>query len=354
MQSMRRSNSWSLWMLGGACLAAVLLLLQPQSKLGLELAGWLLDKFSTVHVIFFSIIVEALPFVLMGVLGAILLEALVTPEFVRKILPKSWLPGILITGLLGVCFPFCECGLVPIVKKLIEKGVPTHLGVVMLLTVPIVNPIVGAATNYAFFSQPDIVVLRIGGAYVIAVMIGLITLGLWQGKTILSKNGHTAHACSCGCEHANDHDAHSHRGHRSGHSSRFFQAVSHGQDEFFSIMRYLAIGALLAAMTQVYFPREWLNLVGTHTEGSVGIMMLAAFFLSICSGADAFVANTFANTFTNGAIVAFLVYGPMIDLKNFLMLRAVFKSSFVLYLLVLVSLFAFGYGVLINHWGVMR
>ncbi|GBG58221.1 hypothetical protein SPFL3102_01941 [Sporomusaceae bacterium FL31] len=352
MQSLKKSNVWSLWMLGSACLVALLLLLQPQSKLSQELAGWLLDKFSTVHVIFFSIIVEALPFVLIGVLGAVILEALVTPEFVRKILPKSWLPGILITGLLGVFFPFCECGLVPIVKKLIEKGVPTHLGVVMLLTVPIVNPIVGAATNYAFFSQPDMVVLRLGGAYVIAVIIGLITLGIWQGKTILSRTGHTSHACSCGCDHGHGH--HSHRAAGSGNRGRFMQAINHGQDEFFSIMRYLAIGALLAAITQVYFPREWLNMVGTHTEGSVGIMMVAAFFLSICSGADAFVANTFANTFTNGAIVAFLVYGPMIDLKNFLMLRAVFKSSFVLYLLVLVSLLAFGYGVLINYWGVMR
>lgn len=352
MQSLRKSNVWSLWMLGSACLVALLLLLQPQSKLSLEFAGWLLDKSSTVHVIFFSIIVEALPFVLIGVLGAVFLEAFITPEFIQKILPKSWLPGILITGLLGVLFPFCECGLVPIVKKLIEKGVPTHLGVVMLLTVPIVNPIVGAATNYAFFSQPDIVVLRLGGAYMIAVMIGLLTLGLWNGKTILSRTGHTSHACSCGCDHG--HDYHSHSAVRSGQSGRFMQAVSHGQDEFFSIMRYLAIGALLAAITQVYFPREWMNMVGTHTEGSVGIMMVAAFFLSICSGADAFVANTFANTFTNGAIVAFLVYGPMIDLKNFLMLRAVFKSSFVFYLLVLVSLFAFCYGVLINYWGVMR
>lgn len=342
MESVRKAPLWPLFLLLSAGVVGTVFLLEPRSEADF-LIGWLQANFNTVHILFFSIIVEALPFVLVGVLGAMLLEAFVTPEFIRRIIPKSWLPGMLISGLIGLVFPFCECGLVPIVKKLIEKGVPAHLGMVLLLTVPIVNPIVGAATKLAFFSQPEIVVLRLGGAYLIALLVGLITLLLWQRSSILARK--PKHACFCGCGH--DHHQHDEQG-------RLARAFSHGQEEFFSIMRYLAIGALLAAITQVYFPRDVLNALGGHSEGSVGIMMVAAFFLSICSGADAFVANTFANTFTDGAIVAFLVYGPMIDLKNFLMLAAVFKKPFVLYFLLLVSSLVFIYGMLINDWGVIQ
>lgn len=309
---------------------------------GHALSLWIQAMFGNVYTIFISIVIEALPFIILGVLGSTLLEAFASPEMIRRIIPKAWIPGILIAGLLGIIFPFCECGLVPIVRKLVEKGVPTPLAVVFLLTVPIVNPIVATATSYAFFSQPDMVIIRLGGAYILAVIVGIITLFVWHKKSILYNV--CRHSVSCGCGHDHSYD--------SRNTGRIGGAIRHGQTEFFDILRYLMIGAALAALTQVYFSREWLNLLGSHATGSVGIMMVMAFFLSICSGADAFVANTFTNSFSTGAIAAFLVYGPMIDLKNLLMLRAAFKASFVFYLVAVVTVLVYGYGVFINYLGV--
>ncbi|MEG6585235.1 permease [Dendrosporobacter sp. 1207_IL3150] len=340
MQWIRQISPWSIiTLLSGSMLA---ILLPKYSELGVKFSNWLVEHFTTVHIIFFSIVIEALPFVLIGVIGSFLLEIFVSPELIRKLLPKSLLPAVVVSGLLGVIFPFCECGLVPIIRKLIEKGVPAHLAVVMLLTIPIVNPIVGLATSYAFYSQPEIVAFRLGGAFVIAIIIGLVTLAIWGKKSILIK-GKSNH-CACGCSHSNTGLG----------VGRISGAINHCLDEFFSIMKYLIIGALMAAIMQVYIPREWLNLLGGNSEVSVGVMMIAAFFLSICSGADAFVASTFVNTFTAGALVTFLVYGPMIDLKNLLMLRAVFKTRFVLYLVTIVSITVFSYGILINQLGVIR
>lgn len=223
-----------------------------------------------------------------------------------------------------------------------EKGVPAPLAIVFLLTVPIVNPIVGAATKYAFFYRPDIVFIRLGGAYLLAVFIGFLTLLFWGNSRIINHSHSHHNDCCCGYHH-----------HSNKQGARFSQAISHGQDEFFDILRYLVIGAFLAAFVQTFFPRDWLNMLGSHSESSVGVMMLMAFILSVCSGADAFVASTFADSFSTGAIVAFLVYGPMIDLKNLLMLRAAFTGRFVLYLFLIVTLLVFAYGVFINHIGVV-
>ncbi|RYD05536.1 hypothetical protein N752_09320 [Desulforamulus aquiferis] len=113
-------------------------------------------------------------------------------------------------------------------------------------------------------------------------------------------------------------------------------------------MNYLVIGAFLAASVQVFVPRTLLTSAGSHETGSVAVMMLVAFLLSLCSGADAFVASTFVNTFTPGSVVAFMVFGPMVDLKNVLMMLAAFKWSFVLWLVLWVTTLAFCLGVAIN------
>ena len=304
------------------------------------------ETFSNLHLIFFSIIVEALPFIILGVIGSMLLETFVSPDLVRRLLPRTWFSGILVAGLMGFLFPFCECGLVPIVRRLMEKGVPAPLATVFLLTVPVVNPVVGAATHFAFFNRPDFMYWRLGGAYIIAITVGFIILRTWGGKNPLKQSNHYYNSCGCGCDHA----------YSSIHNSlgdRLLGAFEHAQQEFFSIMQYLIIGAFLASSAQVFLPRGWLTSVGTHPVGSVGVMMGLAFFLSICSGADAFVANTFVNTFTPGALVAFMVFGPMVDLKNLMMMLSAFKVRFVVRLVFSVTLLAFTLGVVINKMGVI-
>ena len=305
------------------------------------------ETVTNLHLIFFSIIVEALPFVILGVIGSMLLETFISPDLVRRLLPRTWFLGILVSGLLGFLFPFCECGLVPIVRRLMEKGVPAPLATVFLLTVPVVNPVVGAATHFAFFNQPDFMYWRLGGAYIIAITVGFIILRPWRGKNSLKQSDHYYPFCGCGCDYAHSYTIHNSLGYR------LLGAFEHAQQEFFSIMQYLIIGAFLASSAQVFLPRGWLTSAGTHPVGSVGVMMGLAFFLSICSGADAFVANTFVNTFTPGSLVAFMVFGPMVDLKNLMMMLYAFKIRFVVRLVFSVTILAFTLGVVINKMGVI-
>lgn len=297
---------------------------------------------ANLHVIFFSIIIEALPFVIIGVLGSTILEVFVSPDTIQRLLPRTWFLGILASGSLGLLFPFCECGLVPIARRLMEKGVPAPLAAVFLLAAPVVNPVVGLATHFAFLQQPEFVWWRLGGAYVLAVVVGFILVASWSGTAPVKPGGLV---CGCGLPHDYAWDNTWQR--------KVANAVYHSQEEFFSITYYLIIGAFLAAAAQVYLPRIWLTMAGSHETGSVAVMMAVAFFLSLCSGADAFVANTFAGSFTPGAVVAFMVYGPMVDLKNLLMMLAAFKAGFVLRLTLWVTLLAFLLGLIINKAVVM-
>lgn len=291
------------------------------------------------HVIFFSILIEALPFIVIGVLGSTLLEVFVSPDTIRRLLPKTWFLGIFVSGSLGLIFPFCECGLVPIVRRLMEKGVPAPLAAVFLLTAPVVNPVVGLATHFAFMNQPEFVYWRLGGAYLLAIIVGFLLIRSWKDSIPLNPT-YSPYSCGCGLQHGSPWD--------NSFRNKISRVLSHSQEEFFSIMNYLVIGAFLAASAQIFVPRVWLTSAGSHETGSVAVMMLVAFFLSLCSGADAFVASTFVNTFTPGSVVAFMVFGPMVDLKNILMMLAAFKWSFVFRLVFWVTTLAFSLGVAIN------
>ncbi|AEG60402.1 permease [Desulforamulus ruminis] len=299
--------------------------------------------FGNLQVIFFSIIIEALPFVILGVLGSTLLEVFVSPELIQRLLPRTWFLGIMVSGLLGFLFPFCECGLVPIVKRLMEKGVPAPLATVFLLTAPVVNPVVGMATHFAFMRQPEFVLWRLGGAYLLAITVGFLLLRHWSERLPLKPG--TGYYCGCGFSHGNELNR--------SFGGKIRRVFAHSQEEFFGIVYYLIIGAFLASASQVFLPREWLTQAGSHATGSVGVMMSMAFLLSLCSGADAFVANTFVNTFTPGSILAFMIFGPMVDLKNLLMMLAVFKKRFVITLVFWVATLSFLLGVAINKTAVM-
>lgn len=298
-----------------------------------------LKNLQNVHLIFFSIVLEALPFIILGVLGSTFLEIFVSPDTIRRLLPRTWLLGIPISGLLGFLFPFCECGLVPIVRRLVAKGVPVPMAAVFLLTAPVVNPVVGASTHFAFMGQPEFLYLRLGGAYILAVAVGFLLIQRWRRENPLRQDS-SFQDCGCGYDHAQWWD--------NSLRARVARAIPHSQQEFFTILFFLSVGALLAASAQVYMPREVLTVAGSQEILSVVIMMVMAFILSLCSGADAFVAATFVNTFSPGALVAFMVFGPMVDFKNLMMMLAAFKVSFVVRLVSWVTLFALALGIMIN------
>jgi uncharacterized membrane protein YraQ (UPF0718 family) len=113
--------------------------------------------------------------------------------------------------------------------------------------------------------------------------------------------------------------------------------LTHSIDEFFSMGKYLILGAFLAAFVQTYLSAKTLLEAGDGTVSSIAIMMGLAYVLSLCSEADAFIGASFGSIFPTPAILAFLIFGPMMDLKNTLMMLSVFHSKFVFGLLALIT-----------------
>jgi uncharacterized membrane protein YraQ (UPF0718 family) len=283
---------------------------------------------------FLSIILEALPFILLGVLISSLLQIFVSEQTITRIIPKNPILAILFACLIGVIFPVCECGMIPIVRRLIKKGMPVYVAIVFILTGPILNPIVYAATYMAFRSRPEIAYSRMALAFIVASIIGLVIYRFVKGNTlrvtaeILHEHHNSSHDTSHDHSHSHAHD--NEHGHN--HSNKLFSLLGHASDEFFEMGKYLMFGSLITAIIQTFVARESLVSIGHDGLGSHLFMMGFAYILSLCSTSDAFVASSFVNTFTKGSLLTFLVFGPMLDFKGTLMLLSVFKTKFVLLL----------------------
>ena len=116
---------------------------------------------------------------------------------------------------------------------------------------------------------------------------------------------------------------------------RIRSALGAAADDLFDVGRYLVIGSLLAAALQALVPREAILEIGNAPVSSVMALSVLAFVISVCSTVDAFVALSFVGTFTPASILAFLVFGPMVDIKSSLMFGSVFRPRVVAYLIIL-------------------
>ncbi|WP_338777735.1 permease [Metabacillus sp. FJAT-52054] len=274
----------------------------------------------TVNTIFLSIVLEAIPFIMLGVFISALIQVFVSEETIRRVLPRNALLALFPAALLGIIFPVCECAIVPVVRRLIKKGMPLHIGVVFLVAAPVLNPVVFASTYYAFQSKPEIAYARMGLSFVAAILIGLVIWLLfkktnqlkWSKEELMGK----------GPKHEASPDI-----------GKWKSTFYHAGDEFFDMGKYLLLGALIASVFQTFLDRSILQTLGSNEFQSPAIMMGLAYILSLCSEADAFIAASFGSTFTAGSLLAFLVYGPMIDLKNTIMLLAFFRTKFTLVLI---------------------
>lgn len=283
----------------------------------------LLNKFS---IIFSSIVIEALPFILIGAVLSSFMQVYISNNIFNKIISKNKLLGSIQAGIIGVFLPVCECATVPITKGLLGKNVPINVSITYMLAAPIVNPLVILSTYYAFDGNIKVVLLRVGIGFGVAVIAGLIMLCLSEGNNILREDKvlDLEGRCLCGCSEIDD------------DSSKPIRLLKHTSIEFYEISKYFIIGATLASLFQTFVPRESIFYFENSTVLSIIILMVFSFLISLCSEADAFVASTFMNRFSLGSITGFLIIGPMIDLKNTIMLFSVFKKSFVIKLLFVV------------------
>ncbi|MEF3309134.1 permease [Paenibacillus sp. GYB004] len=324
--------------------------------------------------IFISILLEAIPFVLLGVLFSALLQVFVSEQTIRRWTPRNPVLGVVFACTLGLIFPLCECGMIPIVRRLMRKGMPVYIAVTFILAGPVLNPVVYASTYMAFRSRPEMAYSRMGLAFVVAAAIGLYIYAFVKRNPLRGEPGlHAApsttlqpgsgnsgrllplirtprHEHAVGRHHQHHHghkhehhDHHDHHHHDHSHAgaprktNRLLSTLSHASDEFFEMGKYLIFGAMLTGIIQAVVARESLVAVGQGDWSSHLFMMGFAYVLSLCSTSDAFVASSFATTFTSGSLLTFLVFGPMIDLKNTLMLMSVFRIRFILMLTALVA-----------------
>lgn len=296
-----------------------------------ERAGFTVpDTWLNVNTIFLSIVIEAVPFILLGVFVSALIQIYVKEDWLHRFLPRNAYAALLPAAILGAIFPICECAIVPIVRRLIKKGMPLHVGVVFLVAAPILNPVVAASTFFAFRTDLTVLYARMGLAFILAIIIGAILYLFFKNSDQLKWTKEELIGRQIVLEATSPRKM-----------NRLKQTMYHAADEFFLMGKYLILGAFVASLFQTFLDRSFLQTIGSNEWSSTAVMMAFAYLLSLCSEADAFVAASFNSTFTTGSLIAFLVYGPMLDLKNTIMLFAFFKSRFVLIFIGVVTLVVF-------------
>jgi uncharacterized membrane protein YraQ (UPF0718 family) len=309
--------------------------------LSLPTLGEIARGYQSFVTIFLGIFIEALPFLLLGTLASGIVEEFVSRDTLSRVVPGNRLGGALAGALMGLGFPVCECGVVPLTRRLYRKGLPLPVGVAFLLAAPVINPVVIAST-YAAFGWGPVLLGRIFFTFLIATVVALI-FGLAPEPQDLLRS--TAWPTLAGSDRAPSLET------RKKHSPlriRLRRTLYVAAEEFFDMGRFLVLGSLLAAAMQTLIAQATLLEIGRSVLSSVFATLALSFVLSVCSTVDAFLALAFVNTFTTGSILGFLVFGPMVDIKSVTMFLWVFRRRAVLYLVLLPLMMALFIGVFVN------
>jgi hypothetical protein len=306
-----------------------------------------------------AIVLEAAPFLLLGSLIGSLIEVLVPERALLRVIPRSG-AGQVATGIFaGMLLPTCECGIVPVVRRLLLKNVPPRVAIPYMMAAPVVNPVVLGSTLFAFQGDLSVVGLRVLLVIIPAAALGF-ALGKADPRAVLRQHpidlkrfgeaeeelaaSHDAHdrvgGCGCGCDHG-----------AQGAGGKIRAVFFHTAAEFISMGRFLVFGAVVAAGFKAFLPPSVLGLFADTPLLAVGGLMLLAIALSICSEADAFVAASFAS-FPVSAKVAFMAIGPMVDLKLIPLFLSVFNRRVALALIVVpvVTVYVMGAVLAVGGW----
>jgi len=306
------------------------------------------QNFATV---FLGILIEALPFLLLGALASGLIAVYVSADDLARIIPRNKVLAIVLGSTMGMVFPVCECGIVPVVRRLYQKGLPISAGIALLLGAPVLNPVVIAST-YAAFGLGTIFWARIGFTFLISVTVGLLFVA--QPNLIRILRPASLMPVMGGTQDTEDAISIAAVRRKAVHTEKVSlalklqRAFGVAADEFFDTGRYLIVGTLIATALQTFVPQQAFIAVGAGPVSSVIVLQVMAFVLSVCSTVDAFLALSFVNTFTTGAIIVFLVFGPMVDIKSTMMFLGVFRRRPVIYLIVFPFLITLLIGIFIN------
>ena len=287
------------------------------------------DHFSVVqsiNMVFIGIIMQAVPFLLIGAFVSSLLQVFVPDDvLVRFFTGHRWL-GFPLALILGFFFPVCDCGIVPIASRLTRKGVPLPHAMAFMLAAPAVSPVAILSTVYAFPGQPSFVLFRVLIGILIAALAGAVLLAAHAGSEQALLPSSTV-SCACSVDTVPCKNK----------AELIFVLTG---KEFITMGKYIVVGALLCAVLQQSIPASLFQKEGASAIVPLLVMLLLAFFMSVCSTSNAFIARSFLNVFPVTSVIAFMVMGPMLDLSNLFMLTGTFKKRFVVKLVGLLLILA--------------
>jgi uncharacterized protein len=313
------------------------------------------------------LLVEAIPFLLLGVVLSSVLLIFIDERWLMARMPTNPVLGAFAGSCIGFLFPVCECGNVPVARRLIMQGVPMPVAIGFLLAAPTVNPIVIWSTWIAFHDRPEIVVLRVVFSLLIATIVGYIFSVQKDLKPILQPaialgTIRSQPKVSTGSSLLDGGDFM--LGTAGAAPLRMTQALMQPPQrsiranvnlvldnvvqELRELGGVLVLGSAVAAAIQTLTPRELIVSLGEGPILSIVVMMLLAGSISICSTVDSFFALSFAATFTSGSLLAFLVFGPMFDLKSIGLMLSIFKPKAIFYIFAIATQLTFLFTLFVN------
>ena len=294
---------------------------------------------------FLGILFEGAPYILLGTIISGFIDAYLPSNIMDRFLPKNRYFAIIISGFLGAIFPVCECAIVPVIKRLVQKGLPVSCAITYMLSAPIVNPIVAIST-YSAFSGDDALFMtlsRIGVAYFVTVLFGFVihqfsVRSILKDKLLNKIQKAPLSAVKDSSEEAKLTNP---------TSDKLLIALRSSSRDFLDVGMYFIIGVMITALYRTQIDQSIVDGFGESDWVGIPTMMILSFVLSLCSTSDAFIASQMLS-FSASAKLAFLTYGPMMDVKLVFMYGAIFKPKFVM--MMAISLFV-AIAIIFGQWG---
>ena len=294
---------------------------------------------------FLAILFEGAPYILLGTIISGFIDAYLPSNIMDRFLPKNRYFAIIISGFLGAIFPVCECAIVPVIRRLVQKGLPVSCAITYMLSAPIVNPIVAIST-YSAFSGDDALFMtlsRIGVAYFVTVLFGFVihqfsVRSILKDKLLNKIQKAPLSAVKDSSEEAKLTNP---------TSDKLLIALRSSSRDFLDVGMYFIIGVMITALYRTQIDQSIVDGFGESDWVGIPTMMILSFVLSLCSTSDAFIASQMLS-FSASAKLAFLTYGPMMDVKLVFMYGAIFKPKFVM--MMAISLFV-AIAIIFGQWG---
>ena len=267
-----------------------------------------------------GLIIEAIPFLLLGTIGSTVIRYFVPQRILLKLLgDHSWKSyGAAMVS--GLALPVCDCAIIPLFKALTDRGVPLSVALLFMLASPIINPITILSTWYAFPDNPMIsvwrIVLGLGVALLVALSFRFIppSTSMMKAKTAQNLSYEEIVLEASKSKHLNKR-----------------RLLIHMEKEFSQLLFYFSIAACVLSVVQVY-GKPWLINAGITLPDvwAIPILLVLAFFFSVCSTSDAIIGKSLSTLFPMSSVMGFLILGPMLDIKNVYILKQYMPTSFIL------------------------